>query len=57
MAKLDITTTDRFGKPILPREWFLLPFSVISEAIDKLKQGTLAEYRRESTTAQIVKVK
>lgn len=43
-AQFDITIKDRFGKPIHPREWFLVPLSVIDEVVDKIKNGTLAEF-------------
>jgi hypothetical protein len=33
-ARLDIKIKDRFGQPITPREWFLLPIFVIDEAIE-----------------------
>ncbi len=44
-AKLDITLTDRFGHPIVPREWFLTPLSIIDEVVDKVIKGTLPDYR------------
>jgi len=31
-ARLDIEITDRFGQPVIPREWFLVPLCVIDEA-------------------------
>lgn len=43
-AQFDITIKDRFGKPIHPREWFLVPLSVIDEVVDKIRNGTLAEF-------------
>lgn len=43
-AQFDITIKDRFGKPIHPREWFLVPLSVIDEVVDKIKNGILAEF-------------
>lgn len=40
-AKLNIEIKDRFGNPIIPREWFLVPFFVIDEVIEKVKDGTI----------------
>ncbi|MDX9689016.1 MAG: GIY-YIG nuclease family protein [Alphaproteobacteria bacterium] len=40
-AKLDIEIKDRFGNPIVPREWFLVPLFVIDEVIDRVKDGTI----------------
>jgi hypothetical protein len=43
-AKLDIEIEDRFGNPIVPREWFLVPLFVIDEVIEKVKSGTIVDY-------------
>lgn len=40
-AKLNIEIKDRFGNPIVPREWFLVPLFVIDEVIGKVKDGTI----------------
>ena len=40
-AKLNIEIKDRFGNPIVPREWFLLPLFVIDEAVEKIKDGSI----------------
>ena len=40
-AKLNIEIKDRFGNPIVPREWFLVPLFVIDEMIQKIKDGTI----------------
>jgi hypothetical protein len=41
-ARLDITLTDRFGMPVSPREWFLVPLFVIDDVIERIKDGTIA---------------
>jgi len=41
-ARLDIEIKDRFGNPVVPREWFLVPLFVIDEAVEKIKDGTIA---------------
>lgn len=43
-AKLDIEIKDRFGNPVTPREWFLVPIFVIQEVVDRIRDGTIAEY-------------
>lgn len=43
-AKLDIEIEDRFGNPIVPREWFLVPLFVIDEVIEKVKDGSIVDY-------------
>ncbi|MGC1199167.1 MAG: hypothetical protein WA882_19895 [Geitlerinemataceae cyanobacterium] len=46
---------DRFGIPVQPREWFLVPLEVIEEAIEKLEAGTLDRYRYDPETASIAR--
>jgi len=55
-AKLDIEIDDRFGKPFKPREWFLVPLSVIEEAMKRLQDGTIVDHVYDSSEARIVKI-
>lgn len=43
-ARLDITIKDRFGKPVQPREWLLVPLPVIDEAVERIKDGSITEH-------------
>jgi hypothetical protein len=43
-AKLDVQLTDRFGKGINPREWFLVPLFIIDEMVEKIRQSDLSLY-------------
>ena len=52
-ARLDIEIMDRFGKPVVPREWFLVPLFVIDEAVEKIKDGTLVEYVYDVNQAKL----
>ncbi|WP_180032055.1 GIY-YIG nuclease family protein [Acinetobacter sp. YH12245] len=40
-AQLDISIDDRFGIPVQPKEWFLVPIDVINEVIEHIKNGTI----------------
>jgi hypothetical protein len=53
-ARLDVEITDRFGKKVRPREWFLIPPSVISEAVSRLKDGSIVDYRYDAQASAIV---
>jgi hypothetical protein len=53
-AAYDIEITDRFGKPVRPREWFLVPLHVIDEAVDRIKDGTITECRYDAKAARLV---
>ena len=55
-ARLDIEITDRFGKKVRPREWFLLPQPVISEAVARLKDGSISNYRYDADRAALVPI-
>lgn len=54
-AKLNIQISDRFGNPICPREWFMVPLFVIDEVVEKLKDGTLTQYSYDPNQAKLVK--
>jgi hypothetical protein len=52
-ARLDIEVKDRFGQPIVPREWFLVPLFVIDEAVERIKDGTITAYSYDPKTATL----
>lgn len=45
IARLNIQISDRFGNPINPREWFLVPLFIIDEVVEKIKDGSLHKYK------------
>ena len=53
-ARLEIQITDRFGHPVIPREWFLVPLFAIDEAVEKIKDGTIGDYLYDIENARIV---
>ncbi|MEY9142049.1 GIY-YIG nuclease family protein [Bradyrhizobium elkanii] len=54
-ARLDIEIMDRFGKPVVPREWFLVPLFVIDEAVEKIRDGTITGYVYDPKTASLTR--
>ena len=40
-AQLDLTIEDRFGHPVKPREWFLVPLHIIDEAVERIRDGSI----------------
>ena len=54
-ARLDIEIKDRFGIPVAPREWFLVPTFVIDEAVERIKDGTITQYVYDPQVARLVK--
>jgi len=55
-AQLEIEIKDRFGKPVKPREWFLVPLKVIDEVVARIEDQTITDYRYDASTAAIVRV-
>ncbi|MCW5255848.1 GIY-YIG nuclease family protein [Verminephrobacter aporrectodeae subsp. tuberculatae] len=51
-AQLDLTIHDRFGHPVRPREWFLVPLHVIDEAVEHVRKGSIAEVVYDPKTAR-----
>ncbi len=52
-ARLEIEIKDRFGHPIVPREWFLVPLFVIDEAMGRIRDGTITGYTYDPSTASL----
>ena len=54
-ARLDIQIEDRFGNPVVPREWFLVPLFVINEVVEKIVDGTISSYQYDFESAKLIK--
>ena len=52
-ARVDIEIKDRFGNPVKPEEWFLVPLLAINEAIDRIKDGSITNYKFNPKTARL----
>ncbi len=50
-AQLDIEIEDRFGNPVKPREWFLVPFFIIDEVVERIKDGSISSYVYDAINA------
>ena len=53
-AQIDLTIHDRFGNPVKPREWFLVPLHVIDEAVARIQDGSVTDTVYEPTQAKLV---
>ena len=53
-AQLDLTIEDRFGHPVKPREWFLVPLHVIDEAVERIRDGSITDVAYDPQTARLV---
>ncbi len=54
-ARLDIAINDRFGQPVIPREWFLVPLFVVDEVIDKIRDGRITGYVYDPKAAALTR--
>jgi len=52
-AQLDLTIEDRFGHPVKPREWFLVPLHVIDEAVGRIRDGSITDVVYNPKTARL----
>ena len=53
-VRLDIQIPDRFGRSVVAEEWFMVPFFVIDEAVEKIKDGTITRYIYDPQKAALV---
>lgn len=53
-AQLDLTINDRFGHPVKPREWFLVPLHVIDDAVRRIRDGSIIDVMYEPKTASLI---
>lgn len=54
-ARLELTIEDRFGNPVKPREWFLVPLHVIDEAVKRIQDGSITDYVYDPSQAMLVR--
>lgn len=53
-AQIDLTLEDRFGQPVKPREWFLVPLNVIDQVVQSLLNGNITEMVYDPAQARLV---
>jgi hypothetical protein len=52
-AQIDLTIEDRFGHPVKPREWFLVPLHVLDDAVRRIQNGTIVNSVYDPATAKL----
>ncbi len=55
-ARLNIEIKDRFGRPVLPQEWFCVPLECIEEAVERIKDKSILEYKYDVNMARLIKI-
>lgn len=53
-AQIDLTIEDRFGHPVKPREWFLVPLHVIDEAVQHIRDGSVVDMVYDLKSARLI---
>lgn len=53
-AQLDIEIEDRFGNPVKPREWFLVPMAAIDEAVTRIEDGSITNCQYDPDEGRLV---
>jgi T5orf172 domain len=53
-AQIDLIIYDRFGHPVRPQEWFLVPINVINEAVERVRDGSITEVIYDPKSAALV---
>lgn len=53
-AQIDLTISDRFGNPVKPREWFLVPITVIDKAVQRIRDRSILEYRYDPAQGKLI---
>ena len=52
-AQIDLTIDDRFGNPVKPREWLLVPLHEIDEAVERIRDGSITDMVYDPKTARL----
>ncbi|MCL2076707.1 MAG: GIY-YIG nuclease family protein, partial [Betaproteobacteria bacterium] len=52
-AQLQLAIPDRFGHPVQPKEWFLVPLHVIDEAVERIRDGSITKMVYDPKTATL----
>ena len=55
-AQIELTIPDRFGNPVKPKEWFLVPLHVIDEAVERIRDGSIIGVTYDPQSARLVTV-
>jgi hypothetical protein len=54
-ARLDLTIEDRFGNPVQPREWFLVPLHIVDQVVEKIRDQSLTNFIYDPQSASLVR--
>lgn len=52
-VQMKLQTTDRFGHLVKPREWFVVPLSVINEAVERIRDRAITKYQYDPNSGRL----
>ena len=52
-ARLDLEISDRFGKPVRPREWYLVPLDVVDAVVKAIQDGSISTLKYDPASAAL----
>ncbi len=55
-GRFEVEIRDRFGRAVVPREWFMVPLFVINEAVERIKDRTIINYEYDPSVARLVQI-
>jgi T5orf172 domain len=55
-ARVNLEINDRFGNPVRPKEWFLVPLNVIDQVVKALENGTISNLRYDVQSACLLPI-
>jgi hypothetical protein len=53
-ARFEVEIRDRFGRPVVPREWFMVPLFVIDEAVKRIRDRSIVNFVYDPRSATLV---
>lgn len=54
-VKLNIEVIDRFGHPVIPQEWFLVPLFFIDQVVEKIMDCSLQDFQYDPASTALIK--
>lgn len=55
-VRCDLEINDRFGKPVSPKEWFMVPMQAIEEAVNLIKSESITKYVFDTNSMTFVRI-
>lgn len=53
-ARFEVEIRDRFGRPVVPREWFMVPLFVIDEAVKRIRDRSIVNFVYDPKEAKLI---